>query len=164
MSPFLVFAVIDVRVVIVGLAALPEEVGEKQPAAAAVTEHAAGDQEAHDAMVVFAALTVPVIVDLVFRAGLTSFVQEFREQEASYPLAAKQPAGREKAGDIAVPRITGSIGCAKTHGCSPLRSSPSAARPWWKGRVGASCLMGWRGVSGPRRPQCPNFQTGPPLE
>ena len=152
-AAFLIFAVIDVRVVIVGLAALPEEMREKQPAAAAVTQHAARDQEAHDAMVVFAALTVPVVVDLVFGAGLSSFVQEFREQEASYALAAKQPTGGEKSGDIAVPRVTGSIGCANTHGCSPLRSSPSAARPRWKGRVGASCLMGWQGASAPPRPQ-----------
>jgi hypothetical protein len=116
-AAFLVLAIIDVRVVIVDLAALPEQVGEKQATAATVAKHAARDEEAYDAMIAAPGLTIVVLLDPVVSAGLTSLVQEFREQEASHALAAKQPAGGEEAGDIAVPRISGAIGCAKTHGC-----------------------------------------------
>jgi hypothetical protein len=113
---FLIIALINVRIVIVGFAALPKEVGEQQATAAAATEHAAGDQEAYDAMIA-AGLTVIALLDVVVGAGLTPLVQEFCEQETSHALAAKQPAGGEEAADIAVPRVSGAIRCAYTHGC-----------------------------------------------
>jgi hypothetical protein len=109
----LVLAFIDVGAVVVGFAPFPKEMGEQQATAATAAEHAAGDEEAHDAVIVVAGLTVFALFDLVARAGIMPFIQKLREQETPHAFAAKQPAGGEEAGDIAVPSFAGAIyGCA----------------------------------------------------